>query len=229
MGPVEYEWVDALQMRAADVSDTVGVQISQLMDRDAVARNLAFPRSQFPALKCSGYQGEHYEEMGRRLGSGNIWTLQTEEIPSMARYISYGASISILLLRPLAAETPLLAMSVILHELTHAIQDWKKWRLSPLDEEVDAHMAEALYMVRTNSYERADTETFFKEFLEAAEAFDGNAGYFRTRAYRKTREKFRQDIYQHYEMMRSTLTDNFDPIEFEKQFSKRRRRDGMDG
>ena len=55
---------------------------------------------------------------------------------------------------PSVTATPLLYMNTFVHEATHAIQDRNKWRMSRLDNEVDAHFAEALYLFATSETKR---------------------------------------------------------------------------
>jgi hypothetical protein len=223
----EYVQLPGTKFWVRDVSATFGPVMAELLERDRQVKDLTFPRLQFPALTCIGYSSSHYEEVAHKIREGKIDVYETREDHHFnASYRSYG-SLNFFVITPKVSSSPALSMCTIVHEVTHAIQDWKQWRTSGLDRELDAHFAEALYLFRSGKESEAASDLRMTRFMIAAREYNGNPRYFLSIGFRRLREKLRNDIYEHYRFMHATFDDNFDPEEFDRSFRRRKRLDGI--
>jgi hypothetical protein len=194
--------------------------------RSAPVPSLRFPRLHLPALK--GYFGADYQDIADRIRLNGIEVyesrLDSDELGWNAKYVSWG-DLNFFIVTPSVVATPLLYMDTIVHEATHAIQDRNKWRMSPLDNEVDTHFAEALYLVRSGQEKEAKINLVMTRFLIAAKEYNANPRYLTSISFRKLRREMRNDVAQHYYAMSSTfgLTD-LDPEEWHKNFRRKNRK-----
>jgi hypothetical protein len=104
-----------------------------------------FPRLHFPNLP--GYKPKYYREMGELIKAGTVPVSIDENAPkdALAYYEVEGGGHFYLTKQVAKLNTPK-DWSAVVHETTHMIQDWKKWRITMSEVEADAHFAQALFM-----------------------------------------------------------------------------------
>jgi hypothetical protein len=196
-----------------------------------IARNaplLNFPRLRFALLKCIGYSENDYCEIAGHVRSGEIRLYETlEHMEFNGKYCSDQDNNNFFVLSPYITSAPLLGEATLMHESTHAVQDLRKWRVSKLDMEVDAHFAEALYLVRNKKQNEVATDLVLTRFIIAAEQFNDDAKYFSSLHFRRLRQDMQNDVFSHYQYMHSVFDEDFDSGEFEKDYHKRHRLDGI--
>jgi hypothetical protein len=77
------------------------------------------------------------------------------------------------------------------------IQDWKRMWLSLVQREVDAHFAQALYLVRAKAEEVWD-KTYALHTLIAAQNYDEDKRYLHSAHYRGIKGDIAGEIREHY-------------------------------
>lgn len=227
MSDDEYTKLPESEIEVRDVTADYAETIKNLLVSDPFIPKLRFPRLRFPALEGLGYCAEDYKAIAKMIAPDRIEIYETRNDELFnAKYASYG-DMNFYVLTPKITVAPSLSVRILVHETTHAIQDWKKWRESSLDREVDAHFAEALYLVKSKKAHEAKSDMGMTYFMIAAEEYDNDPKYLASNGFRKIREKMRTEIFQHYQFMSSLLVSNFDAEEFGKKFRKRQRLDGI--
>ena len=154
-----------------------------------------------------------------------IYETKTDQ-PFNAKFCSYG-KLNFYVFTPNITIAPSLSVRTIVHETAHAIQDWKEWRESSLDREVDAHFAEALYLVLSGKEKEAQNDLGMAYYIIAAQEYKENPKYLASLGFRKMRQKLKQETFQHYQFMNSLITPNFDVEKFNKAFNKKNKMDGI--
>ena len=88
---------------------------------------------------------------------------------------------------------------VLVHEATHMIQDTKKLKISMFEMEMDAHFAQALYLVKTKQkhlfYKRAVQLMAFKA---PAEDYANNSKHLTSWAFRKQKQIMKSELCKAY-------------------------------
>lgn len=87
--------------------------------------------------------------------------------------------------------------SVVVHEMTHMIQDYKRMRVSRRDMEMDAHFAQSLYRKRSKGVDKANSEAVWK-FDPIAQSYIDDDDYLNSIAFRMQRGKLRSSLNFHY-------------------------------
>jgi LysM domain len=223
----EYTTIPWNGLEVRDVTETFGAEMARLLRSDSALRTLDFPRLHLPRMK--GYIGPDYADIARRIHLDGIEVYETRKDSGLgfhAKYESYG-DLNHFIVRPSVTATPLLYMTTIVHEATHAMQDRNKWRMSGLDNEVDAHFAEALYLVRSRK-EEAKIDLRMTRFNIAAEEYDADENYLKSIGFIEFRRKLRHDITEHYAFMNSTFGGpNFKHEKWLKEFRRKKRWNGI--
>lgn len=224
----EYATLPKHNFEVRDVTEPFGKELANLINNAPHLNELAFPRLQLPALKKCGYAPDDYRTIASLIGPNRIEVYETREfdMPFLGKYYSY-ASLTAFIVTPSLRVAPGLCMSTIIHETTHAIQDWKKWRMSEQDTEVDAHFAEALYLILNNKENEVADEPVINKYVDVAKSYRSDEGYLTTLEFRRLRRDLRDVVHKHYKMMKSTFQDQFDPKDFDKKFRRRKRLDGI--
>jgi hypothetical protein len=119
-------------------------KIAKFLETGPILDHFEFPRLHFPNI--AGYKPEHYRRMGALIREGTLPVFIDEgAIPGATAF--YQAQANRLNLTPDTAPLNTLEhWSTVVHEATHMIQDWKKWRITLSEMEADAHFAQALFM-----------------------------------------------------------------------------------
>ena len=226
----EYFVIDKkMNLEVRDVTLTLGQTMAGLLLSDPNVAKLTFPRLRFPSFESLGYFANDYKEIARRIvkkadQTKGIRVYETKgDTVFRARYQSAGDR-NFFILTPEITKSLTANMATVVHETTHAIQDLKEWRESSWDREIDAHFAEAVYSLLAG---QSNKKTILNHVSIAAECFIANPKYLQTLAFRQLREKMRGDIYQHYQFMLGKIDPDFDSDNFNKEFSKRQRLDGI--
>ena len=214
-----------------DVTEVFGREMARLLTKVArLLRSdgrtlLSFPRLHLPVLK--GYSPSDYVDIAGRIRLNGIEVyetrLDTDDLGFHAQYRSWN-ELNFFIVTPSVTATPLLYMNTIVHETTHAIQDRNKWRMSRLDNEVDTHFAEALYLSHIGDKTDAKVDLIMTRFLIAAKEYNDDARYLTSINFRNLRREMRNDVAQHYYFMESLfgITD-LDAEEWHKNFRRKKR------
>ena len=227
MSDDEYATLPETNIEVRDVTPTLGETVANLIKNDPFIPKLNFPRLRFPALGGLGYSASDYRTIAGKIAPNKIEIYETKNDELFnAKFCSFG-DMNFYVLTPKITVAPSLCVKTLVHETTHAIQDWKKWRESSLDREVDAHFAEALYLVKSGKAREADSDLGMTYFMIAAKEYDNNPKYLASNGFHKIRENMRRDISQHYQFINSLIKSNFDAEEFNKTFRKKQRLDGI--
>ena len=224
----EYTTLPWSGLEVRDVTEQFGPEMAKLLRSDAHLPTLAFPRLHLPRMR--GYLGTDYADIAKRIHLGGIEVYETRKDEGLgfhAKYESYGG-LNHFVVRPSVTATPLLYMSTIVHETTHAIQDRNKWRMSELDDEVDTHFAEALYLVRSRKEHEAENDLRMTRFMIAAREYKADEGYLKSISFLKLRREMRHDVTEHYAFMNSIFGGgDFDREKWLKDFRRKKRWDGI--
>jgi hypothetical protein len=190
-----------------DVTSVWAPTIAGFLIGDDIVAGLDFP-SLTPLRR--DYRGTDYQEMGHVIRRGNI-ELKAAELPTAkwrAAYVDHpegdflkfntdkvwpAALGSEKFDRKLRLNT---AANVV-HEVTHMIQDWKRMWLSLVQREVDAHFAQALFLVRAKADDVWD-KTYALHTLIAAQNYEADKRYLHTAHYRSIKGDMAAEIREHY-------------------------------
>lgn len=190
-----------------DLTSVWAPTIAGFLTADTVVAGLDFP-SLTPLRRA--YRGADYVEMGHVIRRGHI-EIKAEELPKAgwrAAYVDHpdgdflqfntdkvwpGALGSESADRKLKLNT---AANVV-HEVSHMIQDWKRMRLSLVQREVDAHFAQALYLVRAGAEDVWD-KVYALHTLIAARNYDEDKGYLHSADFRRIKGDIAGEIREHY-------------------------------
>jgi hypothetical protein len=223
----EYAFLPETDIEVRDITSEFGETLKNHLLSEPFLQAIKFPRLRFAILENLGYSAVDYKEIAENIGPNKIEVYETRNDEAFnAKYYSIG-DLNFYVLTPKVTATPLLSIRTLIHETTHAIQDRKGWRESRLDQEVDAHFAEALYLVKNKKENEVKGEFVMSDFITAAKEYYQNSKYLLSRRFRKLREKMRQEVYQHYEFMNSIFSINYNPASFQKDFKIRKRLNGM--
>jgi hypothetical protein len=199
-----------------DATAVWGPKIASFLMSDINVARLDFPS--LAALRRP-YSGMDYVHMGHVIAGGRI-EIATEFGGSMGRALmSYrrigNSQINVNskychpgLLRPgFTSKDPkartqddvarLQTAAVLVHEITHMIQDWKRMWMSPLEREVDAYFAKALYLVRVGA-DDLWPNGFANHAMIAAKFYHEDSGYLRSSAFRRMHAEVSKEIREFY-------------------------------
>lgn len=186
---------------AQDVTAQCAPKIANFLQNSPTVQKLDFPS--LSRLICA-YHPSLYQKAGRIIGEGKIETYRTNQ-EGLAHYRIEGAS-ALFLGDDINDHN---RSGVIVHEVTHLIQDMLKMKLSILEMELDAYFAEAVY------YARRDMIEEFKKrkpmmigfcMAKIAENFLDDKKYLNTKEFRKNRGEAGKEITSEY-YYRAGVTD----------------------
>jgi hypothetical protein len=224
----EYTIIPTTRIAVRDATDGFSPKLKKLLIDDDLVRKLSFPRLHHPRM--AGYSGTEYLEIAKRIGRDKIEVYETRRNPGMggeAKYKSYGA-LNFFVVTPTLTDFPKDYTPTIVHEATHAIQDKNKWRMSSLDNEVDAHFAEALYFLRSGREWELKNDKVMEDFLTAAREYDRDPDYLKSLKFHKLRRDMRSAISAHYAKMAVIFGNgNFDEKELKRDFRRKNRWNGV--
>ena len=213
------------------VTSSTGGQMARLLTTDDVVTHLTFPRLRLAWLRNGqGYRPGDYAKVGRDIGLGRIQVYEPH--PDWSAVASYASSKKedFFVVRPTVGADFHSHRDVIVHEATHAIQDRNRWRYSPLDAEVDAHFAQALYLVRRRA-DAGGVEPRLAGFLNAAREYDADEGYLGSLRFRRVLKDLEHAVFMDYQDRARRRAEaegrDFDAEAHDKEFRKRSSSDGM--
>lgn len=178
---------------AKNVTALCAPKISNFLKNNTIVSTLDFPS--LSRMKRT-YHPCDYREAGRIIGEGKVEVYQSGK-SGLASYDVKGNS-SLTFGTSIDDDN---RNGVVVHEVTHMIQDMRQLKMSILEMELDAYFAEALYHVRrgtTDIYE--DTVPFLIGFrmVHIAQGFEDDESYFRTREFRRYRDDVGREIGNEY-------------------------------
>ena len=219
----EYELIPGTDIWVRDITESFAVKFAETLEKNASILN--FPRLRFPL--CTGYSTKDYLEIARGLRNGEFDVYETRDVGHFnAKFISF-RNYNFFVVTHDVSIAPLLSEETLIHEATHAIQDLKQWRMSPLDMEVDAHFSAAIYATHKKNGVTGEPGFVMDEFMNAAKNFDDRKRFGITPDFRRLRKQMKSNIIDHYWNMKSIFESNSQTKEeFTKNFKKRKRLDG---
>ncbi len=207
------------------VTETSGKNIKNQIIGDQHVDKLSFPRLRLASFPEMGYKGSDFKAIANMIKPGLIDVYRTKTDHNFrGRYVSTTNNDNFYMLVPDVVDNPRRSMKTIIHETTHAIQDWKQWRETALDREVDAHFAAALYMVHAGV---STNDTVMTYFTIGAEAYAQDKKEVRSRWFGGILQKMKAAVQTHYQAMHKQLHPNEDPAKFLKNFNDKQRMDGI--
>ena len=225
----EYERLDQSGgLFARDVSTTLGSTLAKVIYGEyLVLKNLSFPWLRFPALTKDAYSGPDYSEIALRLSTATLRVWLTREDHNFAA--SYDWEKNHFVVTPELAGEPGRFTATIVHEVTHAVQDMKKWRMSPTDMELDAHFAQALFLVRSGRESESHANLRLVRFVIAAKEYIADPRYLQSMSFAQFREKLKLDVELEYVFRLQQLYPDRDTEDIQNDLRKRQRLDGVPG
>jgi hypothetical protein len=227
MADGQFKQVKGTNVFMRNVSERLATDIKELIKSDPFIPNLAFPRLRFAGLPGLGYKPSYYQEIAGMLGPGKIEIYETQEHYGFNAKFCSVDRFNYFVLSPNVTKALKGNSKTIVHEATHAVQDWQKWREASEDRELDAHFAEALYLVHAKKTHEANNDSVMNRFIIAAEEYKADNGYLGSSRFKKLREAMRNDVYLHYQFMSKKMDPDLTDEEFSKEFKKRERLDGI--
>lgn len=132
-----------------DVSSTIGPKISGFLTSDVHVATLKFPPLRRTNVANKRYLPSDYLAVGLNIGRKKVEVYETKvDYKWHASYFNSEQADAILL-TPKVTACLSKFLDVIVHEATHMVQDYKRERISMLEQEVDAKFAQALYLLRS--------------------------------------------------------------------------------
>lgn len=152
-------------------------KIAGFLETGPILNHFAFPRLHFPNI--NGYSPGDYRTMGALIRAGTVPVFIDEGAIKDATAFYQPKTNRLNLTKGTASLNTPEHWSTVVHEATHMIQDWKKWKISLREMEADAHFAQALFM----HYKGASFGGgLLHVFASAAQAFaSGNKKGFKNR------------------------------------------------
>jgi hypothetical protein len=203
----------------SDVTETFGKFIADKLLSDPTVMKMNFPRLRLPRLSGLGYSSGDYHKIANLILSQHIKVYETQGTEKIDFLGVYQNTNRFIFAKKLT-ESPETHFGTIVHEVTHAIQDLKKWRESDRDREVDAHFAGALFMVLKNQ-ENFLKSTKYGGYINLAKAVKENPGYYKSFEFGKKVSELKNTIMQEYGWKYRDEPGKLD------DFQKRQRWDGI--
>ena len=176
-----------------DVTSICAPKISNFLKKNSVVSTLRFPSL---SRLIYAYHPSDYVEAGRVIGQGKV-EIYRSHTKGLANYQITGDS-CITLYDDIGDDN---RNGVVVHEVTHMVQDMRRMRFSILEMELDAYFAEALYYVRRNNIKQfQDSKPLMISIHMAAiaESFDKDEKYIKTKDFRTRRGKCGKEIADEY-------------------------------
>ena len=178
---------------AQNVTSICAPKISNFLQKNKTVSTLDFPSL---SRLIYAYHPSHYRDAGKVIGEGQVEIYRSNK-SGLAEYRIEGDS-AIIIHDDVDDDN---RNGVVVHEVTHMIQDMRRLRLSILEMELDAYFAEALYYARVGDLEAfKDNKPMLIGIHMAtiAENFEDDKKYLRTKDFRKNRGKVGKAITDEY-------------------------------
>ena len=178
---------------AQDVTSVCAPKISNFLQKNKIVSTLSFPSI---SRLIYAYHSSHYREAGKIIAEGKIEIYRSNK-SGLAQYKITGDS-AIIIGNDVDDDN---RNGVVVHEVTHMIQDMRKLKLSILEMELDAYFAEALYYVRRGMVEAFEDNKPMMigiHMARIAQNFEDDERYLKTRDFRKRRGEISKEILNEY-------------------------------
>ncbi|MEP7074784.1 MAG: hypothetical protein ABI878_03155 [Acidobacteriota bacterium] len=223
----EYFSVEGSTQEIRNVTERLASQIRSALVSDPYIPKMNFPRLRFLSMPGLGYIGADFRTVAKKIRPGGIRIYETKANYGYGGKFWSSGKFDFFAFAPEITANVLNNMKTIVHETTHAVQEWKKWRESTLDHEVDAHFATALYLVLKGRQEEVKHDTVMNYYIIGAEAYVKDPKSITSRWFRDLRSNMRNDVLSHYRFMNKKISPDFNEQEFDKDFQKKARPDGI--
>jgi hypothetical protein len=203
-----------------DVSATLGPKISGFLTSDIHVASLKFPPLRRTSVGNKRYLPSDYLAVGLNIGRHKVEVYETRiDYKWHASYFN-SAQADAILLTPRVTACLSKFLDVIVHEATHMVQDYKRERISMLEQEVDAKFAQALYLLRSGR----SLAALPVDLAVAAEIFVDDPGYLESNHFRwKSLPKIEGTMITEYSQVVKNKCGKFD----DKEFKRAKRLDGV--
>lgn len=198
-----------------DVTATWAPKIATVLTKNTIVAMLDFPSLTFGHR---AYAAADYRRVGEVMAGGKIEVYSDAGAKFKASYTNAKGG-DYFVINPKHFKTDTFSgdpaqIATIVHESTHMVQDDKRLRMSNCERELDAHFAQALYLVRAKVPGLFD-KSYAAKIMEAAQEYDAEPKFRNSSEFRKMRDAARTSINEHYQynMMGQ---DGYDPNAFNK-------------
>lgn len=174
-----FRTVNGKSVRGEKASNSVYEKIANTILRTQFTGfEFKFPRLNLHSFIEFGYKSEYYIKIADFILSRkiNLWIIDKEE---KVGFLGLYHNTNNFLFTAKVIQSPWHHLDTIIHEATHAIQDWKRWKQSDLEREMDGHFAAAYFMVLKNK-EYLLNSSRYTEYLRIARIIKTNPIHFRT-------------------------------------------------
>lgn len=171
-----------------EVTYLLSYTIRKLLESDPAVKSLTFPCLSRTTNRQYEYRPSDYFTVAGLIRSGKVDIYETETVDAGAYgNRTTGRKEDLFLFTQKVVDNVESYLSVIVHEATHMIQDYKRLKVSRMEMELDAHFAQALYKLRTPHRVDNAKSTALAHFEHPAEQYDEDRDYLRSHAFRKFR------------------------------------------
>lgn len=223
----EYERLPGTSFDVKEVTAGLGKTLSGMLLADYHLGVIRFPRLRFPRINPDAYQGGDYHTIAKKVADKKVRVWETRNDHGFVAFYQPESKKYHFVVTPKLAKCPTKHFGTVVHECTHAIQDMKGWRMSPSEMEVDAHFAQALYLIRAGREDETYSNSRLTRYVIAANAFNDDPRYLKSFDFARYREKMRIDVEQDYVRKIHALEPSRTPEEIREEFRKRTRLDGV--
>ena len=222
----EYEYIPGFldtnnkPVLGRDITESFGPFVANKLISGEKINEMNFPRLRMPRLKGMGYFYDDYKTIGNLITEKKIRIYEPKASEKINFNGVYQWKKNYFVFSPNLIGSPETYLGTIIHEATHAIQDYRKWRENTRDREVDAHFAAALYMVKVKKEQFLKAAKYY-DYINLAKLVLGDEKFYKTLDFGKKVGKLQQKISMEYNYQ---WKDDIEKIE---QFQKKERWDGI--
>jgi hypothetical protein len=166
-------------------------KIAQFLRTDEILKKL---RVRSLSRLTRTYDGWDYRHAGGIIGRGKIEIYEVAGTAFVGRYSRDARHDHFEFDRDDLPDGPLAMAGVVVHEVTHMIQDFKRMKLSKIEWEMDAYFVEAVYLARIKKLEGYPRLADFPTLKDVAEKVAENDGLMLKRDFSDQRDAIRQEV-----------------------------------
>jgi hypothetical protein len=174
-----------------NISDTVGKELIRFLTSNNIVVTMKFPSVNHPRRGSWNYRPTDYRAVAGCIGSNKV-RVYSAKINQRAQYWNVEGG-DFFVLSPSVANNIHANRDILLHEATHMAQDYKRMQLTDLEAEMDAHFAQALFLVRAKLQHLAKA-VVLPPFITAAEEFNDDRDYMLSKEFRDQRDIMRTAV-----------------------------------
>lgn len=178
-----------------DVTNSVGEQIKKFLQSDTVVQGLDFPCLSRRLKMNWAYTGQDYFEVAKLISPTKVGVYTSPKVET-AQYFNKGDGKTgdFFVLNPSVANSISQYWSVVVHEATHMIQDYKKMKVSRQEMEMEAHFAQGLYRVKAKHKADKASSAALTAIQEHAAAYHNDKRYLKVFGFDLIRQKMMKAI-----------------------------------